>query len=206
MRALTGFSNALREDYSQLLDTGAGHYLDRITLNAQRMGQLINDLLAFSRLSRQPLSKVPVDIGELAASVMDELRQTATGRDIVFQLQPGMPPAEGDPTLLREVLTNLLSNAVKFTRGREYSTVEVGGYADEQSTTYYVRDNGAGFDMRYASKLFGVFQRLHTNEDFEGTGVGLALVQRIISRHGGRVWGEGQVNGGATFFFSLPRT
>jgi len=170
---------------------------------AQRMAQLIEDLLEFSRLGRKPLDVTSVDLAALVQAVVQELQQANADRTVAVTVAP-LPPAMGDRALLRQVLTNLIGNAFKFTRQRPDARVEIGSRDDNGERVYYVSDNGAGFDMQYASKLFGVFQRLHPAADFEGTGVGLALVQRIILRHGGRVWGKGQVNEGATFQFTLP--
>ncbi len=166
------------------------------------MAQLIEGLLQFSRLGRKPLEVAPVDLAALARTVAQDLQQANPDRAVEIQVS-GVPPAMGDRGLLRQVLMHLIGNAFKFTRRRPDARVEVGSREDSGERVYYVRDNGAGFDMRYASRLFGVFQRLHPADEFEGIGVGLALVQRIIHRHGGRVWGEGRVNEGATFSFTL---
>ena len=176
---------------------------------AREMGLLIDDLLAFSRTGRAEMHLVPVNMRELVEQCRGTLEAETNGRRITWEIKP-LPQVEGDPGLLRLVWANLLSNAVKYTRPRAEAKIEVGQEEPDQSAgesrefVYYVRDNGVGFDMRYASKLFGVFQRLHRSEDFEGTGIGLANVQRIIHRHGGKVWAEAQVDGGATFYFSLP--
>ncbi len=169
------------------------------------MGQLIDDLLAFSRLGRTDLSTGPVDMKELAQTVADEIQRNDNGRQgsLEIRIDP-LPLARGDRGLLRQVMTNLLQNAAKFTRDRPSARIEVGSREDSGETMYFVKDNGAGFDARYADKLFGVFQRLHSTEQFDGTGVGLAIVKRIVQRHGGRVWAEGALNQGATFFFTLP--
>ncbi len=166
------------------------------------MAQLIDDLLAFSRLSRQAVSRVNVDMRELAARAFADAARTAEGRGIELVLDP-IPPARGDPSMLRQVFANLLSNAVKFTAPRAHARIEVGCEETNNERAYYVKDNGVGFDMRYANKLFGVFQRLHEANQFEGTGVGLAIVQRVIHRHGGRVWAESVVGQGATFHCTL---
>jgi light-regulated signal transduction histidine kinase (bacteriophytochrome) len=166
---------------------------------------LIDDLLAFSRLGRQLLGKrETVDMDRLVRGVVEDLRPEREGRRVEIQVAE-LTAGEGDRALLRQVWTNLLSNAFKYTRKREVAIVEVGSSVEGGIVTYFVRDNGTGFDMRYAKKLFGVFQRLHRIEDFEGTGVGLAIVQRIVQRHGGRVWVEAAVDLGATFYFSLPK-
>jgi len=203
LRVIDGFSLALLEDYGTSLPIEGQDLLARVRQQAQRMAQLIEDLLEFSRLGRKPLDVTSVDLAALVQAVVQELQQANADRTVAVTVAP-LPPAMGDRALLRQVLTNLIGNAFKFTRQRPDAQVEIGFRDDNGERVYYVRDNGAGFDMQYASKLFGVFQRLHPAADFEGTGVGLALVQRIIHRHGGRVWGEGQVNEGATFQFTLP--
>ncbi len=204
LRAVSGYSHALLEDYGPQLAGEAQDYLHSIAGGAQRMGKLIDDLLAFSRLARKGIAPVEINMAELARSVFEELRRATPERRLECRLQP-LPPARGDRAMIRQVLVNLLSNAIKFTTATDAAQIEVGcsGNGSEQNT-YYVRDNGAGFDMRYVDKLFGVFQRLHSTEEFEGTGVGLAIVQRVVGRHGGRVWAEGKVQEGATFHFTLP--
>lgn len=204
LRAIGGYSHALLEDYGPQLTGEARDYLHSIAGGARKMGQLIDDLLAFSRLARKGLAPVEINMAELAGSVFEELRRAMPQRRLECQLQP-LPPARGDRAMIRQVLVNLLSNAIKFTGTTDAPQIEVGcsGNGPDENT-YYVRDNGAGFDMRYIDKLFGVFQRLHSTEEFEGTGVGLAIVQRVVRRHGGRVWAEGKVHEGATFHFTLP--
>ena len=203
LRAVTGFSNAVLEDYADQLDAPGRRYLGLIRENAANMGQLIDDLLAFSRLGRQPMARTTIQLDQLARAVFDELQVINPGRVIEFTVEP-LPPAFGDRAMIHQVLANLLSNAVKFTRHRDPACIHVGALVQDGETVYYVQDNGAGFDMQYAHKLFGVFQRLHTTSEFEGTGVGLALVQRIVGRHGGRIWAESQVGAGATFYVTLP--
>jgi PAS domain S-box-containing protein len=203
LRAIDGFARILTEDYTPRLDAEGKRVLDIICAEAKRMGQLIDDLLAFSRLSRQPIRTMEVDMGALAKTVFEECGAQAPGRKLKFKLQPA-PPAHGDPVMLRQVLANLIGNA-KYTRPKDTAEIEVGGRTGGEESLYYVKDNGVGFDMNYVHKLFGVFQRLHTEAEFEGTGVGLALIQRVIHRHGGRVWAEGKVNEGATFYFTLPK-
>jgi light-regulated signal transduction histidine kinase (bacteriophytochrome) len=166
------------------------------------MGTLIDDLLTFSRLGRAPLNTQEVDTGELVRSVIDDLHPERAGRRIDVRIGE-LPVSKGDPALLKQVWINLLSNAIKFTGRREHALVEIGSEPNPQGAVYFVRDNGTGFDMRYGGKLFGVFQRLHRAEEFEGTGVGLAIVQRIINRHGGRIWAESAVDSGTTFYFTL---
>jgi two-component system sensor kinase len=203
LRAISGFSQAVLEDYAPLLDDEGKRYLGLIQDNANRMGQLIDDLLTFSRLGRQSMSEAEIDMDALARSVFEELAAQEEGRRIDWTTLP-VPPARGDLAMVRQVMVNLLSNAIKFTRTREVAIIEF-GYETDAEGSYYVKDNGVGFDMQYMNKLFGVFQRLHSVTEFEGTGVGLALVNRIITRHGGRVWAEGQVGQGATFHFTLSR-
>ncbi|MHB2016881.1 MAG: PAS domain-containing sensor histidine kinase [Candidatus Xenobia bacterium] len=203
LRAIDGFSRILLEDYAERLDDEGRSTLNVIINNTRKMGQLIDDLLAFSRLGRKPIEGNSVNMQELARAVFDEVRQTNPGREMTVPAP--LPRAWGDVAMIRQVLTNLLSNAVKFTRKREQPLVELSGEVQEDGMVRYrVRDNGAGFDMAYADKLFGVFQRLHRPQDYEGTGVGLAIVQRIVMRHGGRVWAEAEVDKGATFYFTLP--
>ncbi len=202
LRAMNGFSRAVLEDCGPQLGGDGERYLRIICDNAQRMGNLIDDLLTFSRLSRAPLNKRLIDTGALVRSSLEDIAGQREGRQIDLRIG-GLPSCLGDPSLLKQVWINLLANAFKYTRKREAATVEVGCLANEAKCVYFVRDNGTGFDMRYAHKLFGVFQRLHRSEDFEGTGVGLAIVQRVVQRHGGRVWTEAAVDKGATFYFTL---
>ena len=202
LRVIDGFSLALLEDYGSSLPAEGQDLLARVRQHAQRMAQLIEDLREFSRVGRKPLDVTSVDVAALAQAVVRELGQANADRKVDVTVAP-LPKAAGDRALLRQVLMNLIGNAFKFTRQRPDARVEIGSREENGEYVYYVRDNGAGFDMRYASKLFGVFQRLHAAADYEGTGVGLALVQRIIHRHGGRVWGEARENEGATFSFTL---
>jgi len=203
LRAIDGFSRILLEDYSDKLDDEGKRRLNVICSNTQKMGQLIDDLLKFSRMGRHEIQMMRIDMGEIARDVFEELRAYVPER--ILHLKLGMlPRSRGDRAMLREVYVNLLSNAVKFTRPRETAVIELGGVAGETENAYFVKDNGVGFDMRYKDKLFGVFQRLHGQDEFEGTGVGLAIVQRIIHRHGGRVWAEGGVEKGASFYFTIP--
>jgi PAS domain S-box-containing protein len=202
LRAVDGFSKIVLEDYGPQLPQGCRQDLQTIRNGAQRMGELIDDLLAFSRLSRLPLSKQAVDTGKLVRGALEELNCQQNGRRIEFRVA-SLPPCHADPALLKQVWVNLLSNALKYTGKCEAAVVEIGCATENGRNVWFVRDNGTGFDMKYAHKLFGVFQRLHRAEDYEGTGVGLAIVQRIIHRHGGRVWAESGVNRGATFYFTL---
>ncbi len=203
LRAIDGFSRMLLNSHGHLFDAEAGRRFQVIRDNARKMGRLIDDLLDFSRSGRQAISRTSLDMEELVAEVWQE--QCLQNPELRMTLVNGsLPPAHGDRTLVRQVWVNLLSNAVKFSAGRYTITVEVGGRAEGAETVYYVKDHGIGFDMAYHDKLFGVFQRLHDDSAYEGTGVGLAIVRQIVTRHGGRVWGEGKENEGATFYFSLP--
>ena len=204
LRAIDGFSQVVLEDYTEKLDDEGRRYLNIIRSNTQKMGQLIDDLLVFSRLGRQELRALSIDMGKLAKAVSEELKLAVPERKLKFTINT-LIPAQGDQAMIRQVFVNLLSNAVKFTRPKERTVIEVDGRSEGNENVYTVKDNGVGFDMQYGNKLFGVFQRLHSSEEFEGTGVGLAIVQRIIHRHGGRVWAEGKVGEGATFYFTLPR-
>ena len=203
LRAIDGFARIVLEEYAPKLDDEGRRLLDVIAGNTHKMGQLIDDLLAFSRLSRQQMAFAPVDLAALADVVFSELKSVEKGRRIELEIN-ALPAAFGDRSLLRLVLQNLLANAIKFTRPRARARIELTGLAGEGENVYKVKDNGVGFDMEYVHKLFGVFQRLHGSKEFEGTGVGLAIVQRIVLRHGGRVWAESAAKGGATFYFSLP--
>lgn len=204
LRAVDGFSQALVEECATSLSDQGLRYLKVIRGETQRMGTLIDDLLAFSRLSRAPVAKKRIDTTLLARSACRDLSALREGRIVEISI-PDLSPCSGDPALLKQVWTNLLSNALKYTGRRERAVIDVGCRDGELEVVYFVRDNGAGFDMRYVQKLFGVFQRLHRAEDYEGTGVGLAIVQRIVHRHGGRVWAEAEPDRGATFSFSLPK-
>ncbi|MBP9146174.1 MAG: PAS domain-containing protein [Thermoanaerobaculia bacterium] len=203
LRAIDGYGRILLEDYESRLDPEGRRLLGVISGETRRMGQLIDDLLAFSQLSRRKLEASDIDMAAMARAVFDEQAGHAPQRVFRLELQP-LPPAHGDPAMIRVALGNLLSNAIKFTKPRNPAVIEIGSRLEDGQAVYYVKDNGVGFDMRYAHKLFGVFQRLHSTEEFEGTGVGLALVQRVVHRHGGRVWADGKVDEGATFYFSLP--
>lgn len=203
LRAINGFSNMLVEEGAKQLNEEGRRIVDIIRAETKRMGQLIDDLLAFSRIGRQDMQSVEVDMGALAQTVFDACAAQEPGRRLQFKLHP-LPPAQGDKNLLRQVWVNLISNAVKYTRPMDTAKIEITGHAGDRELHYSVKDNGAGFDMKNAHKLFRVFQRLHSEDEFEGTGVGLALVQRIVQRHGGRIWAEGKVNEGATFHFTLP--
>ncbi|MBI3787053.1 MAG: PAS domain S-box protein, partial [Ignavibacteriales bacterium] len=204
LRALDGFTNMLLVKYSPNLDDHGKHLLSVLRASARKMGQLVDDLLAFSRLGRIEFDKIEIDMNRMVRSILQEERRPEPEKPVALIVK-NLPPSWGSSAMIRQVLTNLISNAVKFSRTRPEPFVEIGARQSADETIYYVKDNGVGFDMRYADKLFGVFQRLHTTEEFEGTGVGLAIVHRIITRHGGRVWAEAALNEGATFFFSLPQ-
>lgn len=205
LRAIDGFARIFEEDYTQSLDSEGVRLLGVIRANAQNMGQLIDDLLAFSRMGRKQIEPVAIDMTEVAVSVADELKASGSASSCSFSIGQ-LPCTFGDKALIRQVLVNLISNAVKYSRPKENSRIEVGARVESSEFVYHVRDNGVGFDMNYSDKLFGVFQRLHRPDEFEGTGVGLAIVQRIVHRHGGRVWAESEIANGATFYFSLPKT
>jgi PAS domain S-box-containing protein len=202
LRAMSGFSHILLQEHAPQLSDDAQRYLTMVRDNAVQMGRLIDDLLAFSRLGRRSLEKRTVNPGQLARQVMEELRPAHEDRQVELTIDD-LPSCHADPNLLRQVYANLLSNALKFTAHREVAQIEVGCLQEGEEQVYFVRDNGVGFDMQYADKLFGVFQRLHRATEYEGTGVGLAIVQRIVHRHGGRVWAEAAPEEGATFYFTL---
>jgi PAS domain S-box-containing protein len=201
LRAIDGFSQILLKQYGPILSEEPREYLQLVRDNSRQMGHLVDDLLAFSRLGRTPLSKRQVPTETMVKQVLRDVGQQAEGRSVSVSVGH-LPPVWGDGTLLKQVFMNLINNAFKYTRLRDDATVEIGSHNTDGEQVFFVRDNGAGFDMQYADKLFGVFQRLHRAEEFEGTGVGLAIVQRIIQRHGGRVWAEAAIDKGATFFFT----
>ncbi|MFO7541065.1 MAG: PAS domain S-box protein [Chloroflexota bacterium] len=203
LRHIDGFLEMLQQRTTGVLDERSQHYMDIISEATKRMGQLIDDLLTFSRMGRNKLSKAPVNLDTLVQESIQELKPEANGRSVHWRIAT-LPTVSGDRAMLRLVLVNLIANALKFTRGCPIVDIEVGCQIDEKEVIIFIRDNGVGFDMAYAHKLFGVFQRLHQVDEFEGTGIGLANVHRIISRHDGRVWAEGKINQGATFYFSLP--
>jgi len=204
LRSIDGFSQALLEDYADLLPEAGRSHLKRVRASAQRMAELIDDLLNLSRVTRAVFEPGPVDLSLLAQNIASELQRSEPGRAVEFNIAPNLI-ASGDARLLQIVLENLLNNAWKFTSKQAQSQIEFGSKNGNDETIYFVRDNGAGFDMTYAGKLFGAFQRLHAMTEYPGTGIGLATVQRIIHRHSGRVWAEGEVGQGATFYFSLSR-
>ena len=202
LRAINGFAGIVLSDFGPQLPDEARDLLTRVRNGGQRMGELIDNLLAFSRLGRQSVKRQKVNSKQIIHSVLDELKSQRDGRQIELRIGE-LPLCRADPMLLKQVWINLLSNAIKYTRTLELAVVEIGCERNNGENIYFVRDNGVGFDMQYVNKLFGVFQRLHRAEDFEGTGVGLAIVHRIIHRHDGRIWADAKVNGGATFYFTL---
>jgi two-component system, chemotaxis family, sensor kinase Cph1 len=204
LRHIEGYAQALREDFA--LDPKAMEYVAHITEAVGQMNELIKALLSFSRTALQPLNQVPVNSDNLVRQVMAQLKPEQAGRRVEWVVA-SLPPVVGDPTLLRQVWSNLIGNALKYTRGKDPARIEVGCDEKHSEThvAFFVRDNGAGFDMADTGKLFGLFQRLHRREEFEGTGLGLANVRRIIDRHSGRTWAEGTPGKGATFYFSLPK-
>ena len=204
LRGIDGFSRMLLEDQADQLDAEGKRRLNVIRSSAQQMAQLIDDLLAFSRLGRKHMSSSRIDMSALAQEVFAQLQRDGLNQAVHLRIG-ALPHADGDRAMIREVLWNLLSNAVKFTRPRKVPVIELAGEVRADENAYSVKDNGVGFDMKYADKLFQVFQRLHDAKEFEGTGIGLALVQRIIHRHGGRVWAGAKIGEAATFHFTLPR-
>ena len=203
LRAIDGFSRIILEDYYDKLDDEGKRLLNVICKNTQDMGKLIDDLLAFSRTGRQKMKLSCIDMNTLARKTFEDVKASAPERNIVFEVQEP-PPVYGDTALMRQALINLISNSVKFTRSRDRALIEFGGRIDSGENVYYLKDNGVGFDMQYVDKIFGVFQRLHKDSEFEGTGVGLAIVQRVIQMHGGRIWAEGKIGEGSIFYFTLP--
>jgi len=203
LRAVDGFARILEEEHASQLGEQGRRTLGVVRSEARRMGRLINDLLDFSRLGQHDMRLSDTDMNGLVRELFDQVKGRAADRDVDFRLGE-LPAARADSALLRQVWFNLLDNALKYTRKRRRVEIRIDGSRQGSELVYSIRDNGAGFDMKYADKLFGVFQRLHGPDEFEGTGVGLALVQRIVRRHGGRVWAEAQVDRGATFYFTLP--
>jgi PAS domain S-box-containing protein len=204
LRAINGFSHILLEQYADRLDEEGRRYLDTVRRSADRMGDLIDDILDFARMSRREMATRRVDMTAMTREIFEEVRAAAPERNVALHLDE-LPPASGDSAMIHQVLFNLISNAFKFTAARSEAAIEVSAAVAGEEVAYSVKDNGVGFDMHYAEKLFGVFQRLHSANDFPGTGIGLAIVKRIVARHGGRVWAEGNVNEGAAFHFTLPR-
>jgi PAS domain S-box-containing protein len=204
LRAIDGYARIILKNQGDKFNKDTLRKFNDIRENAQRMGQLIDDILDLSRLSRAHLANSELDMERLIREVWKEVADGSDAGRLDFQIS-ALPPGRGDRTLIKQVLSNLLANAVKFSAGRDQARIETGGYKEGNESVYFIRDNGVGFDMQYVDKLFGVFSRLHDMDEFEGTGVGLAIVQRIVHRHGGRVWAEGEVDKGATFYFTLPR-
>jgi signal transduction histidine kinase len=200
---IEGFSNILLEDYAEMLDDKGRDFLMRINNNTKRMKQLIADLLAFSRISTKEVRKAEFNMEALAQKLINELNPTVGERDIKFEVKQ-LPSAYGDLPMIKQVFLNFLSNAIKFTQTRDNAMIEVGGYSENNENVYYVRDNGMGFDMQFSDRLFGLFQRIHSSQEVEGTGIGLVIVKNIIEKHGGRVWAEGKPDEGAIFYFTLP--
>jgi signal transduction histidine kinase len=203
LRHMSGFAQMLHKSSRDRLDERGQHQLDVVWDASRRMGELLDDLLEFARMSRAEVRRRPVDLERMAREISEELAAQSPGRPVEWLWGP-LPEVRADPALMRLVFQNLVGNALKYTRGRETARVELGARREEKELVVYVRDNGVGFDMRYAPKLFGIFQRLHRAEEFEGTGIGLASVRRIVERHGGRTWAEGEPGQGATFYFTLP--
>jgi light-regulated signal transduction histidine kinase (bacteriophytochrome) len=206
LRHIDGYVQMLSKHAGDALNDKARRCLKVVTDSVSEMGQLIDDLLAFSRMGRAEMQRTHVNLDALLQEAKTSLEEESAERNIEWK-QDSLPPVEGDASMLRQVFINLLSNAVKYTRQRDPARIEIGRASEtEEEVVVFVRDNGAGFDMKYAHKLFGVFQRLHRPDEFEGTGVGLASVRRIINRHGGRIWAEAAVDHGATFYFSLTKS
>ncbi|MDB5282682.1 MAG: Phytochrome-like protein cph1 [Bacteroidota bacterium] len=205
IRAVHGFTKILKEDFGAQLDGEANRIMNNIISSAKKMGQLIDDLLAFSRLGRKELVKINISMDDMVRNFCDEIKIENQDRDIEFRISE-LQPTRGDNVAIKQAWVNLIANAVKYSGQKEKAVIEIGSESKGHEVVYHIKDNGAGFDMRYAKKLFGVFQRLHSDEEFEGTGVGLAIVHRIISKHGGRVWAEGKVNEGAAFYFTLNKS
>ena len=203
IRAINGYTSILLEDYADRFDADGMKVLDSVLHNSKRMGRLIDDLLAFSKLGRKQVSVSQIDMQCLVNLVWEDLLFEDGETRVTFKVNE-LPPAQGDQPLIKQVWTNLISNAIKYSKYKPQPCVEIGAYQKDSHIVYYVKDNGAGFDMQYYDKLFGVFQRLHSQEEFEGTGIGLAIVQKIAHRHNGKVWAESTLNQGTCFYFSLP--
>jgi len=204
LRHITGFAILLQKKASSVLDEANLQYLNTISESAKQMGNLIDDLLAFSRIGRSEVKKSRVNLGFLVKDILNDLQEETKGRDITWKVGE-LPEVYCDGSMLRLVFVNLISNAAKFTRPRAKAEIEIACIGGKGEFIFFVRDNGVGFDPKYKDKLFGVFQRLHRQDEFEGTGIGLANVQRLIHRHGGRTWADGKIDNGATFYFSLPK-
>ncbi len=204
LRHVTGFALLLQKKGASVLDEKTFHYLNTISESAKQMGVLIDDLLAFSRIGRSEVKKSRVNLGSLVKGVLKDFEEETKDRDIAWEVGE-LPEVSCDGSMLRLVFVNLISNALKFTRPRSKTDIEIGCVSERDEFIFFVRDNGVGFDPKYQDKLFGVFQRLHHQDEFEGTGIGLANVRRLIHRHGGTTWADGQIDKGATFYFSLPK-
>ncbi|MCD6019584.1 MAG: hypothetical protein K0S53_2705 [Bacteroidetes bacterium] len=205
LRAIHGYARMLKDLIESQQNSEAHRIMDNIMGNAKKMGQLIDDLLAFSRLGRKELVSTNVSMNHMVTTICEELKASQPARDIKFLIHP-LISVKADTIAIKQVWMNLISNSIKYSMFTEQAVIEIGSEENSTEVTYYVKDNGAGFDMRFAGKLFGLFQRLHSDEEFEGTGVGLAIVQRIIFRHGGRVWAKAEIDKGATFFFTLNKS
>jgi light-regulated signal transduction histidine kinase (bacteriophytochrome) len=203
LRAIDGYSRKLAVEYGDKLDSEAGRIIGVIRSNTKRMGVLIDDLLSFSRVQKAGLNISEIEMAKVITEVWDEMQAANKDRQLELKITKILP-ANGDPSLIRQVLVNLLSNAVKYTKNKIPGIIEISSYSNSGNIVYCLKDNGIGFNMKYYDKLFGVFQRLHSSEEYDGTGIGLAIVQRIVKRHGGNVWAEGEVDKGATFYFTLP--
>lgn len=203
LRAIEGFSKILLEDYNDKLDEEGKRFLKIIDSSSQKMTRLLDDLLKLSRLGRQEMNPAPVDMKEAVQTAWQDLQPGST-RKINLKVNP-LPDGVGDPVLVLQIWTQLLDNAIKFTTPKEKATIEISGKSEADRNVYCIKDNGVGFNMKSAGKLFGVFQRMHTDEEFEGSGIGLAIVQRLVRRHSGEVWTEATLNEGANFYFTLPR-
>jgi light-regulated signal transduction histidine kinase (bacteriophytochrome) len=202
LRHIAGYSNVLVQDYGPQLDEEGLRYLGKIGDGAQEMGRLVDDLLSLSKIGRQQLSLQKTPLDSILRQVVEDFAPECSGREVEWRIG-ALSSADCDPALMKQVFANLVSNALKYTRKREHAVIQVGQTKQNHERVIFVRDNGVGFDMQYVGKLFGVFQRLHKARDFEGTGVGLAIVQRIIRKHGGRIWAEAKLDQGATFFFTI---
>ena len=202
LRSIHGYMHIFSQEYAEQLDAEGKRLVNIILSNGRKMGQLIDDLLSFSQLGRKELRKTRINMHEIVSGIWQELAAPEKDRKIDFKMRD-LPPAIADAATVKQVWTNLISNALKYTQHKEITVIEIGSYMKRNAIVYYVKDNGAGFEMKYYDKLFGVFQRLHSEEEFSGTGVGLAIVERVIAKHGGRVWATARLNEGATFFFTL---
>lgn len=203
LRAIDGFSRILQDDYGDRLDKEGNRYLKIVRDNAKRMGELIDDLLNLSRLNRKEISRRPILLNNLIQQILKDFESDIKSRQVEL-IVANLPNCHADISLLTQVWINLLSNAIKYTNKTEKARIEIGCQLINDENIYFIRDNGAGFDMQYADKLFGVFQRMHLDHEFEGTGIGLAIVQRLVQRHGGKIWADAAIDQGATFYFTIP--